>query len=225
MLQPETGPRDGGRADRRVRRSRRAIVAAFDRLITDVPLEQITVSAIAREADVDRKTFYQHFGTIDGLLDAIAEEVVSELLDEVELTARGRVESGGVTPHRAFFDALAQHLAGNEALGRSYCEHVPPELLFDHLSRPLVRQSVERGLVGGDVPDEELEMALAFGLGGLFALYRWWALTDRELPVSEVMRHAGRMFEEGVTARLGRGAERPTDVTSSAAGRRRRVRD
>lgn len=49
---------------------------AFDRLIMATPFEQITVSAVAREADVDRKTFYQHFGTIDGLLDAIVEDVV-----------------------------------------------------------------------------------------------------------------------------------------------------
>ena len=75
---------DGGRVDRRVRRSRRAIIEAFDRLIMDEPIDQISVSLIAREADVDRKTFYQHFGSVDGLLDAIAEDVVTELLDKVE---------------------------------------------------------------------------------------------------------------------------------------------
>ena len=77
------GEKNDEHVDRRVRRSRRAIVAAFDRLITEVPLEQVTVSAIAREADVDRKTFYQHFGSVDGLLDAIADDVVTGLLDEV----------------------------------------------------------------------------------------------------------------------------------------------
>ena len=71
------------------------MMAAFDRLIMEVPFDQITVSAIAREADVDRKTFYQHFGTVDRLLDAIAEDVVSELLDEVESMTRERVGAGG----------------------------------------------------------------------------------------------------------------------------------
>ena len=84
------GEKNDERVDRRVRRSRRAIVAAFDRLITEVPLEQVTVSAIAREADVDRKTFYQHFGSVDGLLDAIAEDVVTGLLDDVERGSASR---------------------------------------------------------------------------------------------------------------------------------------
>ena len=196
------GEKNDEHVDRRVRRSRRAIVAAFDRLITVMPLDQVTVSAIAREADVDRKTFYQHFGSIDGLLDAIADGVVTELLDEVELATRERVEAAAdLTPLRAFFAALAEHLSQNETLGRGYCEHVPSELLFEHISRPLVRQCVERGFVRGDVPDEELEMLLAFGLGGLFSLYRWWLLSDRAVPLAEVTHYASQLLEGGTDAR------------------------
>ena len=187
--------------DRRVRRSRRAMMSAFDQLIMETPLEEITVSAIAREADVDRKTFYQHFGTIDGLLDAIAEEVVSELLDKVEAMTRARLDAGeDVSPLRAFFDALSDHLCQNAILGQRYCEHVPSELLFDHLARPLTRQIVERGFVRGGLSDERLEMFLAFGLGGLFSLYRWWLLSDRSIPLDEVARCACVLVEGGTLA-------------------------
>ena len=172
---------------------------AFDRLIMEVPLDQITVSAIAREADVDRKTFYQHFGTVDGLLDAIAEEVVSELLDEVESATRERAGSGtGEGALRAFFGALSEHLSADAQLGQRYCEHVPVELLFERLSRPLARQAVERGLVGDGPSDDELEMLLTFGLGGLFSLYRWWFLSDRSVPLDEVTDCACTFVEHGV---------------------------
>lgn len=46
------------RLDRRIVRSRNAILSAFERLLMEKPLADITVSAIAREANVDRKTFY-----------------------------------------------------------------------------------------------------------------------------------------------------------------------
>ena len=59
------------RLDRRIVRSRNAILSAFERLLMEKPLADITVSAIAREANVDRKTFYVHFGTVDGLLDGL----------------------------------------------------------------------------------------------------------------------------------------------------------
>lgn len=202
--------KDGARVDRRVRRSRRAIVAAFDRLIMDEPLERITVSRIAREADVDRKTFYQHFGSVDGLLDAIAEDVVTELLDEVERTAGPRADdSDAGRPLHAFFAALAEYLSENVVLQQRYCEHVPSELLIDHLARPLMRQMVDWGLVSGELSDEDLELLLAFGLGGLFSLYRWWLLSDRALPLEELTRRACELLGEGVTPLLDRRGEGP----------------
>lgn len=207
-----SGEGGGGRSvarreDRRVRRSRRAIIDAFDRLIMTKPLEEITVSAIAREADIDRKTFYHHFGTIDGMLDFIADEMVCDLLDEVEAaTAARRDASGGDMAARPaesalsdFFEALTERLSHNLALGRRYCEHVPSDLLFDHLSRPLAEQVSRRGLIGGDISGIELDMVLSFCLGGLFSLYRWWLLSGQDVPVDEVARRASQLVRDGVS--------------------------
>ena len=76
--------KDAARVDRRVVRTRRAIMEAFERLLEKKDLGDITISSIAREADIDRKTFYLHFGSIDGLLDAIAEDAVSYISSSVE---------------------------------------------------------------------------------------------------------------------------------------------
>lgn len=195
------------REDRRVRRSRRAILDAFDRLIMVRPLDEITVSAIAREADIDRKTFYHHFKTIDGMLDFIAEEVVCDLLDEVEAatTARGDSPAASTPADRKasalsdFFEALTERLSDNLVLGQRYCEHVPADLLFDHLSRPLAEQASRRGLIGGDLTGTELDMVLSFCLGGLFSLYRWWLLSGQDVPIEEVVRRASQLVRDGVS--------------------------
>lgn len=198
------GEKSARDVDRRVRRSRRAIIEAFERLIMSYELDEITVSALAREADVDRKTFYQHFGTIDGLLDAIADQTVSEILDEVEeAVGDGGGPSGDRARLRAFFDALMRNLSEDLILEQRYYEHIPSELLFERLSRPLMRQIVDRGLVSGTLTGDDLEMLLSFGLGGLFSLYRWWFLSDRSIPLEEVTRRAGLLVEGGVSELLG----------------------
>lgn len=187
------------RIDRRVRRSRKAIIDAFGRLIAKMPLEGITVSALAREADVDRKTFYQHFGTIDGLLDVIAEEVVSELLDEVEQTAGIGSESALDGPLiKRFFDALAGRLSADLTERRYFYENIPADVLFDHLSHPLMNQVVERGLTLRGTSDIDLEMMLSFVLGGLFSLYRWWLVSDQSVTPEELVRCAVGMVEGGI---------------------------
>lgn len=197
------GEKSARGVDRRVRRSRRAIIEAFERLIMSYELDEITVSALAREADVDRKTFYQHFGTIDGLLDAIAEQTVSEILDEVEEAVGDDGPSGDRARLHAFFDALMRNLSEDLILEQRYYEHIPSELLFERLSRPLMRQIVDRGLVSGTLTGDDLEMLLSFGLGGLFSLYRWWFLSDRSIPLEEVTRRAGLLVEGGVSELLG----------------------
>ena len=197
------GEKSARDVDRRVRRSRRAIIEAFERLIMSYELDEITVSALAREADVDRKTFYQHFGTIGGLLDAIADQTVSEILDEVEEAVGDGGPSGDRARLHAFFDALMRNLSEDLILEQRYYEHIPSELLFERLSRPLMRQIVDRGLVSGTLTGDDLEMLLSFGLGGLFSLYRWWFLSDRSIPLEEVTRRAGLLVEGGVSELLG----------------------
>ncbi len=62
------------RKDKRVARTEKAIRAAFFKLLGDIDYERISVSALAREAGVDRKTFYLHYRSIDALADEILRE-------------------------------------------------------------------------------------------------------------------------------------------------------
>ena len=112
--------------DRRAARSRRLIVSAFERLLVTRPFERITVSAIAQEADVDRKTFYQHFGSIDGLLAAITDGLAARVLDEVERVVPNSVESGERERALAvFFSVLVQTISEGMERDRRYVERVP----------------------------------------------------------------------------------------------------
>ena len=132
--------------------------------------------------------------------------MVSELLDKVECATRASSDGSEQRPLRAFLAALTEHLSKNLLLGQRYCEHVPSELLLEHLARPLVRQCVDRGFVSEDIPDDELEMLLAYGLGGLFSLYRWWLLSGRRLTIAEVTQLACQLVEDGVSSFLEEGA-------------------
>ena len=187
------------RQDRRVVRSRRAIVQAFEQLLAERPLHKITVSAIAQRADVDRKTFYQHFGSVSGLLDAIAWDFAARVLDEVE-RACATSDRAGSAPEmlHAFFRALAGNLSANMVRERGFFEHVPIELLYERLRAPFERQIVERGLVAGIIADDIREPALAFVLGGMLALMRDWLEDSDMSSVDGVVSLACALTERGL---------------------------
>ena len=54
--------------DRRLEKTRTAIVAAFLELLFDRPYGQVTIAAIVERANVGRSTFYEHFTGKDDLL-------------------------------------------------------------------------------------------------------------------------------------------------------------
>lgn len=69
--------------DRRQRKSRRAIYAAFESLMTEQHYSQVTVAQIIERADVGRSTFYAHFETKDDLLRSICTEMFDHIFEGV----------------------------------------------------------------------------------------------------------------------------------------------
>lgn len=197
------------REDRRVRRSRKLIVQAFERLLGERPYAQITVSAIAREADIDRKTFYQHFGSIDGLLATLADMLAEQVLDQVaaELGEAGAAPDGERALH-VFFRALAEHFEQGAARDRRYAERIPFDVLYGHLTRAFERQIVRRGLLDEAVGPGERDASLAFILGGLFSLFRSWLLAERPGSAEEVAAIACALTEHGLAGMAARGPQR-----------------
>ena len=67
--------------DRRQKKTRQAIFAAFTQLLSQKDFGNITVGEIIAVADVGRATFYAHFETKDYLLKAFCEELFCHLFD------------------------------------------------------------------------------------------------------------------------------------------------
>ena len=189
--------------DRRIVRSRNAILSAFERLLMEKPLADITVSAIAREANVDRKTFYVHFGTVDGLLDAIAVDVVEMIVDSVEKTLSSM---GGNTNERAlgaaatFFKTVNEALCNNLVLNRQLIENIPRDDFMARLRVPLEHEIAERGLLPEGLKDEMFDYYLAFLLSGIIGIYRTWALSDGSVPIERVSAVANDLTLNGLSS-------------------------
>lgn len=116
--------------DRRVARTRRNIFYAFFRLVQTKPISEITVSELARHADIDRKTFYLHFQTVQDVYREFVQTIyaqVSQILAESEqrgLEHQNRIESGEVLERASdvapfdfvwFYDSLNQIMVENLA--------------------------------------------------------------------------------------------------------------
>lgn len=189
------------RIDRRVERSQALVLAALRRLLASCGPNKITISAVSREAGVDRKTVYAHFGSIEGLFEKLAEEVVARILDEVERSC-GHVTS--LTDNldastRAFFSAINRAIRSDVELDRHIMANVSEEALAEMLRGILGRALRKRGLVPESVSDELFDFYLQFCVTGTLSVYRLWLLSNRSVPIERASEAARRLLVEGLS--------------------------
>ena len=157
-------------ADRRVRRSRSALMRAAVSLVAERGTTNITVSDIAETADVSRQLVYQQFGDRDSLLlaaalDLAATELVPRITQPtVNERARGLAAGEHFARHRPFYRAM---LTGP-------CAFALTKVLSDLLSpfnEHLVRRMSTKPLT------EELVADLTvFVTGGWAAILNTWVI-------------------------------------------------
>jgi len=187
--------------DRRVVKTKRAIRSALATLLLEKDLNEITVKDIAERADVNRKTFYNHY---DGIYQVI-DEIEGEMVGSLEHSLRD-------------FDIRDSRRAAEQLFARltDYVNNKPdyaPLLrlrdqasLGPKLVSLLQQKAVEtlRPLLRTD--DRVLRAGVVFELSGLIAAYQDWYRADNGLPPEELAEMIATLMLHGLNGLLERNA-------------------
>lgn len=70
--------------DRRVEKTRNAIINAFKEMIIEKEFKEITIKELAERANINRKTFYLHYDSMDDILFDMTVEMADQLFEILE---------------------------------------------------------------------------------------------------------------------------------------------
>ena len=152
--------------DRRITKTRKSIQNAYLNLLKQKGTEKITISDIAREADIDRKTFYLHYDSTEDIIREYAEEKTRELLARLTI--------------RSFFSLSFDRKIFAKEVNSMLAEHL--EFFWNEVQNVTVDILSEIYARHSRLPESDLKIQVSFFVAGAMYVYQRW-LRD-EIPCS-----------------------------------------
>ncbi|MGI6591327.1 MAG: TetR/AcrR family transcriptional regulator [Eggerthellaceae bacterium] len=177
--------------DRRIVRTETAISAAFFRLLDRMPYSKITVSAIAREANINRKTFYLHYRSVEDLLKSTVRSLIVQMVENAYRALGDKEAYGESTAEEALrllTEQIMHDLTTNSRRDLNVIQEVPNGLLLEMAIEPLQDLIAEIRKQRGTPAFPSLNYLLACYLGCVLTCYREWRQEDQpRTPIKEVV--------------------------------------
>lgn len=168
--------------DKRIIKTKKAIQTAYFTLLNEKEKKKITISAIARKANIDRKTFYLHYNTPDDIVREYAREKVKSFCDALEEQMRKEE----VFSIDLFFDVLIDMVLGNLKLVTFLTSLDDSAFFFDEIKAELVNAILRNFPDSLNLSVDDITIYADFYLSGIISSFRLWAEGKVEIPIEEL---------------------------------------
>lgn len=174
--------------DRRVQKTRDAILNAFSSLLAQKRYAKITVQNIIDEANIGRSTFYSHFETKDDLLKVLCSDIFEHVFEEEPIPEGSHDFSSANDDLEVKITHILYHLKdrGMDIKNILSCES--GELFLNvfksYLEQVFIRFIPNKSLDG--IPKEYLVNHFA---GSFVESVKWWMQNDMAQSPEELTRY------------------------------------
>lgn len=175
--------------DRRSRRAREAIDAAALSLMRERDFESISVSDIAKRADVNRATFYHHY--VDKY-DWLEQCIRNRLQEVVEVQRFIRFNSGPDDQFEKFIQ-IFQHFDKNFDF-YSLMLHNEGTLFFQKRFKEIIRELVKEKASLAAASALEFDFLINYVASAFSGLVEWWIENNRPLPPETMAKNMNALL-------------------------------
>lgn len=186
------------KADRRTLKTKKAIYEALVELMQKKKLNSITVTELAAQADINRKTFYTYYSTVNDVLDEGINELITSLKD---LLCAMSEDYNMFSPQTLF--AFLNTIMSDADIARDLFASDNGSLLFNRLQKAL-QETLLKELVSRDikmnVPSEQYPLISSFVAGGMVSAYYEWITDPDGITLDEMARTLTTLIISGVHA-------------------------
>lgn len=180
--------------DRRVSKTRKAIKTALVELILEKDSPKMTITEIAKRADIDRKTFYLHYDSVNDVVRDFSKEKLTEL--------RERLKDSNFYDD-AFdidflFKALNVAISDNIDLYRHIAKNPGYSSFWEETKSVVEESMLENVLSQIDASPQELSLYAEYFSSGIMAIYTKWLRNELDLSQEQLARSVATLSYYGL---------------------------
>lgn len=172
--------------DLRVRRTLKAIRNAFYELVLTKSYSDISITELTDRAEINRKTFYLHYSSLDDLVKEVEQEIVENILEHVRNSAEQMDLPGCIDKFYHYLDE---------------CDEVQQKLLCDshyYFFYEDVTDAVLKSNAFSHFFDmtNHPDIVRSYSICITF-IYRNWVKSGRPIPLEELIEYASMIIAKG----------------------------
>lgn len=176
-------------SDKRVIRTKKAIKGALFRIMETKDLTDITISELADEASVNRRTFYTHYNSITEILD----EIEAELIVAMKTLAEGFDKTDCEQSTYDFFIGLNKIISVDFECYFKLLKSDSRGTLSARLKTVIHNAAVSVMDVLTSRQSSERRAIFAFVAGGFFNTYVEWKMSPGDLSIEQAAKISAEM--------------------------------
>ena len=171
-------------------RSRKLINEALADLLTEKPLDKITVTDVVNRADINRGTFYAHYKDIPDVVDHLIQQTFSVIRDAMIAQSHAPADIGS-TLLSTIQTILEEDLPFYQKILKSNASSIMNEQLVS-IVLDFMLEHKDKFYTGSH---EDYQIAIRFCAGGLSNLYRDWFSGKLSCSLNELTKYGDAMIQ------------------------------
>lgn len=175
--------------DRRVRYTQMVLKEALLELLQDRPIDRINVKEICDRADINRSTFYVHYGSPQELLDSIKDD----MYDEIKQADKGFTDMH--TFLTDIFDVIYKYRKLLTLLTRGLAHIDIITRIFDFW-----KEDFKNAMLAQGMPEDKWDSTYLFIACGTSAILCTWAMGVTKKNSSEMADEVYALICNGINA-------------------------
>lgn len=180
--------------DRRIIKTKDAIKTAYINLLIEKKSPKISITELSKNANIDRKTFYLHYNSVDDVM----AEILEERLSEFEHIFNEHNDLTDSIDANLVMHSMNICIMKNIEFYRCIVYHQGFEHFAKQLKELLVQKTISVLLPSSTLSEREIRIYCRFLFSGIIDVYADWFQNNSTLTLDDLGELTSRVIYNGI---------------------------